>query len=64
MPGTLEIIATSSAATAAANSSGDSVESAASATFGPTPFTVMSSSNAFFSATLSNPKSESSSSRT
>ena len=64
MPGTLEIIATSSAATAAAKSSGVSVESAASATLGPTPLTVISSSKALFSARLSKPNSESSSSRT
>ena len=63
-PGMRCTAATSCACTAATRPAGENADSAASATFGPTPPTPMSRSNRAFSSSARNPYSASASSRT
>ena len=63
-PGTRCTAATSCAATAATSAAGVNDESAASATFGPTPLTPIRRSNSAFSSRERKPYSDSPSSRT
>ncbi len=63
-PGMCDTRATSCAAMAATSSAGENADSAARATFGPTPPTPMSRSNSAFSSSERKPNSAMPSSRT